>query len=112
MRWRSARGNRSSVSLRQPVIEPLYESKPGWWIAKELSKRLGLADYFPWNTYEDKIKSQCSLWGINYDELKKVGTITIPDTANPFITPLNPARIQNRIRQDRAVQQGAERKGL
>ena len=84
------KGKSLTVSLRQPVVEPLYESKPGWWIAKELSKRLGLADYFPWNTYEDKIKSQCSLWEINYEELKKVGTITIPNTAEPFITPLNP----------------------
>lgn len=84
------KGKSLTVSLRQPIVEPLYESKPGWWIAKELSRRLGLADYFPWNTYEDKIKSQCSLWGINYEELKKAGTITIPDTAKPFITPLNP----------------------
>ena len=83
------KGKSLTVSLRQPVIEPMYESKPAWWIAKELSKRLGLASYFPWNTYEDKIKSQCSLWGINYDELKKVGTITIPDSSNPYITPLN-----------------------
>lgn len=83
------KGKSLTVSLRQPVIEPLYESKPGWWIAKELSKRLGLGEYFPWNSYEDKIKSQCSNWGINYEELKKLGTITVPDTATPFITPLN-----------------------
>lgn len=86
------KGKSLTVSLRQPIIEPLYESKPGWWIAKELSNRLGLGDYYPWNTYEEKIKSQCSLWGINYEELKKVGTITIPNTAKPFITALDPPR--------------------
>ncbi len=84
------KGKSLTVSLRQPVIEPLYESKPGWWIAKELAKRLGLGEYFPWNSYEDKIKGQCALWGIDYEELKKVGTITIPNTATPFITPTNP----------------------
>ncbi len=84
------KGKSLTVSLRQPVIEPRYESKPGWWIAKELGTRLGLAEYFPWKTYEDKIKSQCQHWGVDYEQLKKLGTITIADTAAPFITASNP----------------------
>lgn len=80
------KGKSLTVSLRQPVIKPLYESQPGWWIAKELSKRLDLAEYFPWDTYEDKIKAQCSTAGISYDDLKKLGCLTIPDTAAPYIT--------------------------
>ena len=36
------------VAVRQEVVPPMYESKPGWWIAKELATRLGLADFFPW----------------------------------------------------------------
>jgi len=83
------KGKSLTVSLRQPVVEPMYESKPGWWIAKELSKRLGAEEYFPWNTYEDKIKNQCSQWNVDYEQLKKVGTITIPNTATPFITVTN-----------------------
>jgi len=83
------KGKSLTVSLRQPVVPPKFDSKPGWWIAKELGKRLGLAEYFPWETYEDKIKKQCQGWGVNYEELKKLGTITIPDTDNPYITPAN-----------------------
>lgn len=83
------KGKSLTVSLRQPVVEPMYESKPGWWIAKELAKRLGVGEYFPWNTYEDKIKGQCAQWGVNYEELKKAGIITIPDTATPYITATN-----------------------
>jgi thiosulfate reductase/polysulfide reductase chain A len=26
----------------------MYDSRPGWWIAKELAKRAGYDDYFPW----------------------------------------------------------------
>ena len=26
------------ISVRFPAVEPLYESKPGWWIAKELAE--------------------------------------------------------------------------
>jgi thiosulfate reductase / polysulfide reductase chain A len=36
------------IGLRQPVIPPLGESKPGWWMVKELAKRLGLQSHFPW----------------------------------------------------------------
>jgi len=28
------------AAIRQPVVEPMYESKPGWWMAKELGTRL------------------------------------------------------------------------
>ena len=83
------KGKSLSVSIRQPVIKPLYESKPGWWIAKELAKRLDLADYFPWNSYEEKLQKQCRTAGISYDDLKTLGCLTIPDTATPYITPEN-----------------------
>jgi len=38
------------IAMRQPVVPPLGDSKPGWWMAKELAKRLGLESYFPWRT--------------------------------------------------------------
>ncbi len=83
------KGKSLSVSLRQPVIKPLYDSQPGWWIAKELAKKLDLGEYFPWNSYEEKIKAQCKTGGISYDDLKKLGCLTIPDTSAPYITPEN-----------------------
>ena len=82
------KGRSLTVSLRQPAVAPLYESKPGWWIAKEIAGRLGLGEYFPWNTLEEKLKGQCEFWGVNYEELKRVGTITVPNSAAPYITPL------------------------
>jgi len=79
------KGRSLTISLRQPVIEPLYQSKPGWWIAREIAMRLDLGEYFPWQNYEEKIKAQCALWGVDYQQLKKQGTITIPDSANPYL---------------------------
>ncbi len=37
----------AEIALRQPTVEPLWESKPSWWIAKELGNKLGLAEFFP-----------------------------------------------------------------
>jgi thiosulfate reductase/polysulfide reductase chain A len=77
------------VALRQPVVKPMYDSKEGWWIAKELARRLGIGDYFAWDTFEDVIKAKCKAWNIDYEDLKKKGYIEIPDTANPYITASN-----------------------
>ncbi len=51
------------AAIRQPVIDPLFESKPGWWIAKEMSKRLGLEDLFTWDTIEEYMDYRLS--GLN-----------------------------------------------
>jgi thiosulfate reductase / polysulfide reductase chain A len=88
------KGRSLTVTLRQPAVAPLYQSKPGWWIARELATRLDLGEYFPYQTMEDKIKAQCELWDISYQELKKVGTITVANSSTPYITPLTPAEFK------------------
>jgi thiosulfate reductase/polysulfide reductase chain A len=79
------KGRSLTLSLRQPVVEPMYESKPAWWIAKELGAKLGLSSFFPWHTYQEKLKKQCLQWNASYAELKKKGVITIPNSAHPYI---------------------------
>jgi thiosulfate reductase/polysulfide reductase chain A len=69
---------RPFVSIRQPVIEPLYESKPGWWIAKQLAKRLGLEGFFPWDTPEQHLAALVEPLGINTLELHNRGAIVFP----------------------------------
>ncbi len=71
------------VSLRQPVVKKKLNTRPGWWIAKELGKRLGLADYFPYEDYEDVIRYQLRDSSISFTKLKKDGVITFP--ATPYL---------------------------
>ena len=35
------------LAVRQEAVPPLDDSKPGWWIAKELAGRVGLAELLP-----------------------------------------------------------------
>jgi thiosulfate reductase/polysulfide reductase chain A len=63
--WRSG-----FASMRRPVVEPLYESKPGSWIAQELAKRMGLEAYFPWKDAEDYLVQRLKLLGLNLDSFK------------------------------------------
>lgn len=84
------RGRNLSLAMRQPAVEPLYNSKPAWWIAKNLANKMGLGDYFPWKTYADKLEEDCLSWDIDYEELKQTGVITLRNSSNPYITPTNP----------------------
>jgi thiosulfate reductase/polysulfide reductase chain A len=61
------------IALRMPATEPKYETKPGWWIAKELATRLGLDDYFNYNTYEEVIDWQLKKVGSSLEEMKRIG---------------------------------------
>lgn len=63
------------VALRQPVVEPMYQSKPGWWIAKELGRRLGLEEYFAWDDAESFIRTRAEAAGIDFDVLLANGVV-------------------------------------
>ena len=34
------------IAVRQPAVSPMYESRPGWWIAQQLASRLGVTEGF------------------------------------------------------------------
>ena len=75
----------SEISIRQPAIEPLFESKPSWWMTKELGSKLGLSDFFPWKDGEEYLAKRCEAGGIDFAELKREGVI-IKKGGNPYIT--------------------------
>jgi thiosulfate reductase / polysulfide reductase chain A len=67
--------HRSGVALRQPMIAPPGEAKPGWWIARELGQRLGLDAYFPWKDAESYLRERCRLSGIDFEALRRDGFV-------------------------------------
>ncbi len=74
-----ASGHREpNIALRMPAVEPLGDSKPSWWIAKELGKRMGYADYFPYEDYAEVLDWQLKQIGSSLDEMKKVGVKKFP----------------------------------
>lgn len=66
---------RPFVALRQPAVEPLYDSKPGWWITKQMANRLGLGAYFPWDDPAQHLAKLVEPLGVNVAELKVVGAV-------------------------------------
>ncbi len=61
------------VAVRQPVVEPMYDSKPGWWIAREIAHRIGLKDYFPWKDSVEYAMQRLKAAGLDCDEMRRTG---------------------------------------
>jgi thiosulfate reductase/polysulfide reductase chain A len=70
---RSATNREPSIALRSPAVLPKYDSKPAWWMAKEIGSRLGLEDYFAYGDFEEVIAWQLNEMGSSLEEMKKIG---------------------------------------
>jgi thiosulfate reductase/polysulfide reductase chain A len=70
---RDTQHREASIALRMPAADPLYDSKPAWWMAKELSKHLGLEKYFPYDTIEEELDHELKLMGTSLNEMQKIG---------------------------------------
>jgi thiosulfate reductase/polysulfide reductase chain A len=83
-----ASAKRPFVAVRQPVTQPLYESRPGWWIAKQMARRLGLEAYFPWETPEQHLGALIQPLGINPRQLRARGAVAFD--GRPYIEDRRP----------------------
>jgi thiosulfate reductase / polysulfide reductase chain A len=63
------------VAVRQEVVPPMYDTKPGWWIARELGKRIGLPEFFPWEDSMEYAKTRLEMAGLDCDVLREDGVI-------------------------------------
>jgi thiosulfate reductase/polysulfide reductase chain A len=65
-----------ALALRMPATEPLYNSKPAWWMARELAVRLGLEKYFAWENIEELLDWQLKQVGSSLEEMQRIGVKT------------------------------------
>jgi thiosulfate reductase / polysulfide reductase chain A len=79
---RAAPHRKPAIALRMPAAEPLNSTKPGYWIVRELSKKLGLESYFPFEKQEDIIDWQLKKIGSSLEEMKTTGVKTFERDAD------------------------------
>lgn len=75
---RVVQGRNPNMALRAPAAEPKYNTKPAYWMAKELSKKLGLEEYFAWNSIEEMLDWQLKQVGSSLEEMKRIGVKNLP----------------------------------
>ncbi len=75
------------IALRMPAVEPKYDSKPGWWIAKQLAEKMGLGAYFPYNDITELLDWQLQHVGSSLEEMQKIGVKKLErQTGNLYFT--------------------------
>lgn len=63
------------IAVRQEAVPPMYDSKPGWWIAREIGRRIGLEGYFPWKNSEEYAVARLKAGGYNCETAQGKGVI-------------------------------------
>ncbi|MBU2652172.1 MAG: molybdopterin-dependent oxidoreductase [Bacteroidetes bacterium] len=85
---RDAPAREPYIALRMPAAEPMYETKPAWWIAREIGIRLGLGDYFNYENYSEVLDWQLRQIGSSLEEMQQIGIKKMDRTSGPlYITP-------------------------
>jgi anaerobic selenocysteine-containing dehydrogenase len=70
----------------QEVMEPYYESKSDFFIFRELCKRAGREDVWPWETEEELCDYQLEELGITFKELTKTCFLAAPEAWRKYET--------------------------
>lgn len=75
----------NTVSIRQPVIKPMYNTKPGYAIVRELAKAVGIEQYFDFSM-EEYNAALLGPTGWTLKHLQEKGVIKVPATPPAYPT--------------------------
>ncbi|MFP4634733.1 MAG: molybdopterin-dependent oxidoreductase, partial [Nitriliruptoraceae bacterium] len=97
------------IALREPAVEPSYDTRPGWWMAKELGQRVGLESFFPWDDFEEYLNTRLRSVGSSLDELRASNGVLIQEgkpyledfeDESPFATPSGKIELYSQLLAD------------
>jgi len=74
-------GLKPQLFIRKPAVSPRYDTKPAWWIIKELANRLDLGQYLPYATLEDIWNFQLKDTGAKLEDFDEKGFVVLSDKA-------------------------------
>ncbi len=81
---RSATNRHPSIAVRVPAVPPKYDSKPAWWMAKQIGERLGVGEYFNYDDFKEVIEWQLKEMGTSLEEMEKIGVKNYPRKSGPM----------------------------
>ena len=74
-----ANGLKPQMFLRKQVIPPRYDTRPASIILKQIAERLGVGQYFPYETMEDLVNWQLEGTGFSLADFDKKGFVAYTD---------------------------------
>ena len=66
-----------AINRRVACVKPRFDTKPLWWILKQLADRMGVGEFFPYETIEDIWNFQLSDLDINIEDFEKTGFVSL-----------------------------------
>ncbi|MCB0161785.1 MAG: molybdopterin-dependent oxidoreductase, partial [Caldilineaceae bacterium] len=72
------------ISLREPAVEPLYETKPAWWMVRELGLRMGMDNYFKWADIEEYLNTRLMSIGSSIEKIREEKGVIV-QKGKPFL---------------------------
>jgi len=70
------------IALRMPAVKPKFDTKPAYWMARQLAKKMGLESFFPFEKIEDLLDWQLQQLGTSLAEMQRIGVKTFDRTAD------------------------------
>lgn len=70
-------GLKPSLFIRKQSVTPRYDTKPGWEIIKRLADKLGIGQYFPYNSLEELWSHQLADTGISLEQFNEKGFVSL-----------------------------------
>jgi len=75
----SKSGGKPSFVMRDQAIAPRFDSRPAWWIFKELAQRLGVGEYFDFEDIEEIWRYQLEGTEVSLQQLRDKGMVSLAD---------------------------------
>ena len=70
-----------TIFMRRQCVPPRYDTKPQWEIIKSLAERMGVGQWFPYESIEDIWNFQLQNMGIKIEDFDAKGFVTLSDKA-------------------------------
>jgi len=74
-----ANGLKPQMFLRKQVIPPRFDTRPASIILKQIAERLGIGQYFPYETMQDLVRWQLDGTGFSLEDFDKKGFVAYTD---------------------------------
>ncbi|HID98107.1 MAG TPA: thiosulfate reductase [Thermodesulfobacteriaceae bacterium] len=76
---RTEKGLKPGFGRRQKAVDPVYDTKPDWWIWTQLARMLGKGEYFPYESIEDIWNYQLQGTGVTIEDFEAKGFVRLAE---------------------------------
>ena len=85
--------------MRDQAIAPRFDSRPAWWIFREILRRMDIKEALDFETIEELWNYQLDGTGVTVAEMREKGFVSLADA--PTLTPRDKLDVPDPLRQDR-----------